>query len=82
MSLQNRMNQYKKDFEARAPAAALAVMHQAARELAESGILTGTIKVGDKAPDFTLKNTRSRVVHLDDLLRRGPVVLSFYRGRW
>ena len=82
MSLQDRMKQYKKDFEAKAPAAALSVMHRAARELAESDILNGTIKVGDRAPDFTLKNTRSRDVHLDDLLRCGPVVLSFYRGRW
>ena len=82
MALQDRMNRYKKDFEAKAPAAALAVMHRAARELAESGILNRAIKIGDRAPEFTLKNTRDQEIRLEDLIRRGPAVLSFYRGRW
>ena len=45
MSLQQKMNAYKKDFEAKAPAEALAVMHRATRDLAESGILSRTVKL-------------------------------------
>ena len=82
MSLQQKMNAYKKDFEAKAPAEALAVMHRATKDLAESGILSRTVKVGDMAPDFVLKNTKGQDVSLGDLTERGPVVLSVYRGRW
>lgn len=82
MSLQQKMNAYKKDFEAKAPAEALAVMHRATKDLAESGILARTVKVGDMAPDFVLKNTKGQDVSLGDLTERGPVVLSVYRGRW
>jgi peroxiredoxin len=37
---------------------------------------------GDKAPDFTLPNALGQDVSLSDALRRGPVVLTFYRGAW
>jgi len=31
---------------------------------------------------FTLPNPSAQSVRLADLVARGPVVLSFYRGRW
>jgi len=37
---------------------------------------------GDRAPAFTLQNASGRVIRLDELLARGPVVLTFYRGAW
>lgn len=41
-----------------------------------------TVKVGDKAPDFTLPNADGQMRTLSDILKRGPVVLTFYRGGW
>lgn len=37
-----------------------------------------TIKVGDKAPDFTLPDTEGKPVTLSKLLAEGPVILAFY----
>ncbi|MCW9023398.1 MAG: AhpC/TSA family protein [Gammaproteobacteria bacterium] len=37
---------------------------------------------GDKAPDFELPNVRGGSTQLTELLKQGPVVLSFYRGGW
>ncbi len=82
MPLQDKMDEYKRGFEAKAPRATLAVMHRATKDLAESGILARTVKVGDMAPDFVLKNTGNQDVSLGELAGRGPVVLSVYRGRW
>jgi peroxiredoxin len=39
-------------------------------------------KVGTPAPDFTLPNVTGHPVSLAALRAHGPVVLSFYRGRW
>jgi peroxiredoxin len=39
-------------------------------------------RVGQPAPPFTLPNGDGRAVSLADLTARGPLVLSFYRGRW
>lgn len=36
------------------------------------------IKVGDKAPDFTLVDTRGEKVTLSAALRDGPVILYFF----
>ncbi|WP_430425237.1 peroxiredoxin-like family protein [Maribacter litoralis] len=40
------------------------------------------IKIGEKAPDFILPNPLGKEVQLYDLLSKGPVVVTFYRGSW
>lgn len=40
------------------------------------------LKIGDKAPDFTLPNATGKAVSLSGILELGPVVLKFYRGEW
>lgn len=37
-----------------------------------------TLKVGDRAPDFTLADTEGNPVTLSRLLEQGPVILAFY----
>ena len=39
-------------------------------------------KVGERAPDFTLRDQLGRQVSLASELEHGPVVLIFYRGEW
>src|ERR1700692_1186704 len=50
--------------------------------LLQSGIINNSLQVGQKAPDFTLTNATGGEVSLSSLLKKGPVVLSFYRGEW
>lgn len=40
------------------------------------------LRVGDKAPDFTLNDSHGNPVNLYSLLEKGPVVLTWYRGGW
>ena len=37
---------------------------------------------GDKAPSFTLRDSHGTPVALEDKLKEGPVVLTFFRGAW
>jgi peroxiredoxin Q/BCP len=39
---------------------------------------SAALKVGDRAPDFTLPDTEGEPVTLSKLLQRGPVILAFY----
>ena len=52
----------------------------------DGGNLTPTdlerIKVGDRAPDFTLENMDGQRVTLSEVYRNRNVVLVFYRGHW
>jgi hypothetical protein len=47
------------------------------KEMGASGL-----RIGERAPDFTLPNQRGEMVKLGDRLLRGPVVINFYRGVW
>ena len=40
------------------------------------------LKVGDKAPDFMVKDHAGRMVSLKELTQKGKVVVMFYRGAW
>ncbi len=53
----------------------------AASEVTASGVANG-VAVGERAPAFALPDASGRVVTLDDLIARGPVVVVFYRGAW
>jgi hypothetical protein len=82
MRLPEQLDAYRKSFEAQAPKNVLEIMHRATEDLRNSGILERAVKVGERAPDFSLRNTRGQAVTLRQLLSKGPVVLGFYRGRW
>ncbi len=50
--------------------------------LKQSGIEDNSLKAGDKAPSFTLPSAKGEQISSADLLAKGPLVLSFYRGGW
>ncbi|HEY1422225.1 MAG TPA: hypothetical protein VGF20_02145 [Candidatus Acidoferrum sp.] len=85
--LQERLDEYKKGFESggppyNVPHEAVETMHRATAELKASGIEDRALKVGDRAPSFTLFNQDHVQVASADLLSQGPLVVSFFRGHW
>jgi len=46
--------------------------------LAQHGPPSSTLKIGDKAPDFTLPSTQGGTVHLADYIGKSTVVLAFF----
>jgi peroxiredoxin len=82
MALQDKLNEYKANFEKNAPPEALEVMHRATVDLRNSGILDRALKVGDKAPEFELENTSGELIRSKDILSERLMVLTFYRGKW
>ncbi|MGP0586394.1 peroxiredoxin-like family protein [Paenibacillus timonensis] len=81
MSLNQTLDEIKQQFIAQSPLEVQAAMFRLIREQQESGIPYG-LQEGQKAKDFTLKNSLGQPVHLSDELAKGPVVLTFYRGGW
>lgn len=82
MSLSDDLAARRRESRGRIPGDKLEIMDRAARQLEESGITKTCLSEGDKAPGFVLPNAFGKKVALRDLLDRGPVVLSFYRGGW
>lgn len=87
MSLQDRLDAFKADFEGgkppyNAPREVIAIMHRATAELIASGQASRAKRAGDRAPEFVLSDPEGKPVRSADLLHEGPLVLSFYRGVW
>ncbi|GAB2176035.1 peroxiredoxin-like family protein [Dongia sp. agr-C8] len=87
MSLQEKLSAFKARFESgqppfeAVPAAAHEVMQRALDELRASGIAERAVRSGP-APVFALEDANGMRVSIGDLLMKGAVVLSFYRGAW
>jgi peroxiredoxin len=83
MSLQDRLDAFKADFEGKkAPPQAVAAMHKATADLIASGQAERALKAGDRAPEFALPDAHGGTVRSADLLKKGPLVVTFYRGVW
>lgn len=82
MDFQQQLEKIKQRIEGNMPPAYLKIMHQATEELQQSGIKDGVLRVGDKAPVFTLVNQEGNLVSSKSLLEKGMLVLTFYRGVW
>lgn len=82
MTLQEKLDAFKAQFESSGPPEALALMHRATDELRDSGIMASVLKAGDRAPDFALPNSEGEMVETLALRAKGPLVVTFYRGIW
>jgi len=82
MSLQEKLDAFKADFAAKAPPQVIATMSKATAELIASGQADRALKAGARAPQFELPDAQGRMIRSADLLARGPLALTFYRGVW
>jgi peroxiredoxin len=87
MALQDRLDAFKADFVSgrlsfKPTKEVLDAMHRATAQLIESGQAQRAKKAGDLAPEFTLTDSDGKPVSSRELLAKGPLVVSFYRGVW
>jgi len=56
--------------------------HEGVVTVGKSGIVESAKNVGDAAPNFTLQNATNNAVQLEEYLKKGKVILTWYRGGW
>jgi hypothetical protein len=82
MSLTAELKALQTRLEAKRPPDVIAQMHRAVDELRASGAPARVLKPGSRMPDFTLPDAGGQRLSSRELLARGPLVVTFYRGRW
>jgi hypothetical protein len=82
MALEDTLRGIRDASAKRIPADKAAVMHRATEDLRRSGILNRVIKIGDALPPFALPNAYRQELRSPELLAKGPLVLTFFRGGW
>jgi peroxiredoxin len=82
MSLEQELAAFRAEFSRTAPAGRAALYEAKIEELRADFALERAVTVDEIAPDFALPDAVGKSIVLKDLLRAGPVVLTFYRGGW
>ena len=82
MSLAQQLEDLTAKLRSLVPAERLLTIDRAIAELKASGVAANALKPGDKAPSFDLPDGDGMIWRSADLLRSGPLIVVFYRGRW
>ena len=82
MSLKAQIDAYNVQKDAKLPADVLALMNTTNEELIAQHIKDNALQVGQKVENFSLVNHKGENIEFADLLKKGPVIISFYRGGW
>lgn len=81
-SLRDRIDSWSAENASDFPPEIRQLFAKKTEELLKSDILGTCLKDGQAAPDFELPDSDGVPVRLGDTVRKGPVILSFYRGTW
>ena len=82
MSLKDKLDETRAAAAKRRSAEVRAIMQRATDDLRASGILAGVVGPGQAMPAFVGTSHDGREIASANLLERGPLVLSFFRGHW
>ena len=82
MSLEQTLAGLRDKFAKILPNGATAIMEGHIESLRKSGAVDQILKPGTKAPAFTLKNQHGEDISSVELIKHGPLVVSFTRGSW
>ncbi|KZF19175.1 AhpC-TSA-domain-containing protein [Xylona heveae TC161] len=81
MSIQTELNAVSEQFS-QAPAEIRDPIGAAAGDFAASFNRGSAVQPGQKLPAFTLPNALGKDVSSTELLSKGPILITFYRGGW
>lgn len=81
-SLQSILDARKAQWAEKAPESTKKAYDEGITDVIQKGVLAQAKQLGDQAPDFSLPNATGKSVRLADLLQKGPVILTWYRGGW
>ena len=82
MSLKEQLAEYRAGWYQRVPAERQAIMQRHVDQLRSGTISRSMLKVGDHAPAILLENAKGATIDIGTLLKKGPVIVTFYRGGW
>jgi peroxiredoxin len=82
MGLKESLKEFEDGVKSSMPQEFLNILNQGIDDLTAGGLEESAVKEGDKMPSFELKNALGELVSSDELLKKGPLVISFYRGGW
>ncbi|MCP9235234.1 peroxiredoxin-like family protein [Lewinella sp. JB7] len=81
-SLKAQLEEKKASFNSTASDGKKKAYQEGIASVERDGVVGKARQVGEQAPDFTLTNAVGKPVSLSEYLKKGRVVLTWYRGGW
>lgn len=82
MKLKETLAAMKQESIATKPPELVGPLLEGTEALVKTGISGKAMKVGDTLPGFILPDVMGNLVSSKELLEKGPLGISFYRGVW
>ena len=82
MSLKDQLAEYRAGWYRRVPTERQAIMQRHIDELRSGTIARTMLKVGDRVTAIVLENAKGAIIDVAALFKKGPVIVTFYRGGW
>lgn len=80
--LSQKLEAHKQHFRKVADQRKIDVYEEGIEAVIQSGIESSALQEGDDYVDFSLSNAKGETVQISALLKKGPIVLTWYRGGW
>ena len=82
MNLTDELAAFKESFIARVPPERSQMIQHYIEQSRSEAVAAQALREGDAVRDFLLPNQVGVSIKLSDYLKRGPVIVMFYRGGW
>ncbi|REC76037.1 AhpC/TSA family protein [Chryseobacterium elymi] len=80
--LAKQIDELNHTLSSRLPNEVLQAFEKSIEELKTRNLEEGSLKVGDKMPEFSLPNTMGQMISSGEILKKEKMILAFYRGNW
>ena len=82
MTLEEKLAVMREESAKKFPPETMVKFQQSKDDLKSSGVLESVLNIGETMPSFSLQNVRGEFVSSAELLKKGNLVITFYRGIW
>ncbi len=82
MRLNALLSAMSQDFASKADPKALAIMKETRQQLEDSGLHKEALGSGEQMTDFVLLDSSNSEFSSREALKKGPLLLCWYRGIW
>ena len=80
--LAKQIEQFNNELATQVPQEVLEAFGKSIKDLKTKNIEEKSIKLGVIMPDFSLPNAKNEIIHSKEILKKGKMIIAFYRGSW
>lgn len=81
MSLEKRLVVQRTESRRKASSEKITALDNLTKFLREN-VIPNIIQPGEALPSFAMQNASGTVFRSDELIKKGPLVIQFFRGHW